>query len=518
MPPQPLSALLPHTDAPSRSGDADPLIAAVRQDSRQIAPGDCFVAVPGFRVDGHDYIADALSNGAAAVVVQSDRRPQWAPQLSDAAIPVIEVDDARRALADLAAAWHDFPARKLTIVGVTGTDGKTTTTYFIHAMLQAAGHRTGLINGVEFQIGGNWTRNDSGETTPEADNIQAALAQMVERRDTHAVLEVSSHGLALHRVRHTNPAVAVFTGLSDDHLDFHRTRDAYLDAKLDLFRSLDDRPNHPPDAPIAAIVRAEDPLRDTIAAAHHQLTRHVTAIADPPVAADVSVAALSRSPTATDVRVVTPSGALGARLPLPGDYNLGNLALAAGAAWTLGAGPVPIQRAVANLRPVPGRMETIDEGQPFDIIVDAAATAPALELAISALKHNLTGRLILVFGAAGERDPARRSGMGAVAARLADISVVTSENPRSEDPAAIVREIADAMREHGAADRLREQPDRRAAIRAALSDAQPGDLVLIAGKGAEPTLIYPDRVEDWDDRRVAREEIQRLLSPDDASA
>ncbi len=485
-------------------------VSGVGQDSRTVGAGGCFTAIPGFSVDGHQYLASAIAAGAAAVVVQADRRAVWEPLLEHAAeVAVIEVEDSRTALADLSAAWHDFPARKLTVVGVTGTDGKTTTAHLSHALLSAAGHRTGLISGVEFNVGGEWSTNESGETTPEADVIQARLAEMAAAGQTHAVIEASSHGLELQRVRGCEFDLAVFTGLSDDHLDFHGTRERYLEAKLRLFRALDDAQPVARPRPRFAVVRAEDPLRGTIAAAHRQPT--ISAASTAGGGGDVSVQPLSQDAAGAELRVVTPAGALAARLPLPGDYNLGNAALAVGAAWALGAGPAALQRGFAEARPVPGRMQSIDAGQPFGVIVDAAATGPALRAALDALRPHVGGRLLLVFGAAGDRDPARRTAMGAAAAALADLSFITSENPRSEDPAAIVAEIAAAMRGAGAGDRFVEQPDRRAAIRLAFAEARPDDLVLIAGKGAERSLIFADRSEPWDDRAAAREELQRLL-------
>ncbi|MDE2746956.1 MAG: UDP-N-acetylmuramoyl-L-alanyl-D-glutamate--2,6-diaminopimelate ligase [Chloroflexota bacterium] len=477
-------------------------VSAVTQDSRTVAPGAAFVAIPGFSVDGHQYLETAVANGAAALVVQDDRRQLWQP-VADVHpdLAIVSVDNTRAALPQIAAAFHDFPARKLTVVGVTGTDGKTTTTYLIHAMLTASGHRAGLLNGVEFHVGGEWSRNESGETTPEADVIQAKLAEMVAAGDTLAVLEVSSHALELHRADQLNTQVAVFTGLSDDHLDFHGSRESYLNAKLKLFLSLDDHPDG------RAVVRAEDPLRSTIEGSHRRQT--VIATATPDTVADVSVIASAQDARGSDVRVVTPAGALGARLPMPGEYNLGNAALAAGAAWSLGVGPVAMQAALSSLRPIPGRMESIDEGQPFTVIVDAAATGPALDLALQTLKPHVSGRLILVFGVAGERDPIRKSSMAAAAAQYADHSVITNENPRSEDPIEMVDELASHFVEAGG-DSFDQQPARRQAITRALSIAGPDDLVLIAGKGAEPTLIYADRVESWDDRVVARELLNSL--------
>ena len=493
----------------------DTAVSGVTQDSRAVSPGGLFVAMPGFSVDGHSYLQSAVANGAAALVVQADRQAVWQPvAVAHPDIAVVSVDDTRAALPQIAAAFHDYPARKLTVVGVTGTDGKSTTTYLTHAMLSAAGHPTGLINGVEFHIGGEWSRNETGETTPEADIIQARLAEMVAAGDTHAVLEVSSHALELHRADQINAQVAVFTGLSDDHLDFHETRERYLAAKLMLFESLDGhnsvvRAQAGISLPPSAVVRAEDPLRSTIEASHSQQT--VISTATPDTVSDVSVLASSQDARGSDIRVVTPAGALGARLPMPGDYNLGNAALAAGAAWSLGVGPVAMQTAINNLRPVPGRMESIDAGQPFTVIVDAAATGPALDLALQTLKPHVEGRLILVFGVAGERDPIRKSGMATAASKHADHTVITNENPRSEDPVEMVEEIASHFVASGGHS-FDRQPDRHEAIRRGLAIAQPDDLVLIAGKGAEPTMIYADRVEAWDDRAVVRTLVAELLS------
>ncbi len=512
-------------DLPTSSEDPsslDMVITGVTQDSRAVQPGNAFVAIPGFSVDGHLYLNDAITEGAAALIVQADRRQIWQP-IAEAHpdIAFISVDDTRAALPEIAAAFHDFPARKLTVVGVTGTDGKSTTTYLIHAMLTAAGRQAGLINGVEFHIGGEWTRNETGETTPEADIIQAKLAEMVAAGDTHAVLEVSSHALELHRADQINAQVAVFTGLSDDHLDFHQTREQYLAAKLKLFQSLDHHQSVMP-APTSvipaqagnsprpiAVVSAEDEWRETIVSAHHQATTIVTATPD--TKAEVSIIPSSLDATGSDVRVVTPAGALAARLPLPGDYNLGNAALAAGAAWSLGVGPIAIQAALNNLRPVPGRMESIDAGQSFTVIVDAAATGPALDLALQTLKPHTVGRLILVFGVAGERDPVRKSSMARAAVTYADHTVITNENPRSEDPVEMVEEIAQHLVAAGGQS-FDKEPDRRQAIERAISLAQSGDLVLIAGKGAEPTMIYADRIEAWDDRVVARDLLRGLIS------
>ena len=507
---KPLAHVLQAVQPLAVHGDADRPVAAVGQDSRRVGPGACFVAVPGFTVDGHDFLPQAIAAGATTLVVQEDRRAHWEPLLGSADRTIVVLPDTRAGLSALAAAFHDFPARKLTVVGVTGTDGKSTTCYLTAAMLEAAGHRTGMIGGVQFKIGDEWRMNALTETSPEADLTQGLLAEMVAAGCTHAVVESTSHGLALHRLDHCEFDVGVFTGLSDDHLDFHGTRAEYLDAKLNLFRFLDTAA----DKGVAkrAVVRVDDPHRDAIAAATGAglVTVDVSGGAGQP--ADISISDLDLRADGSRFRLATPAGALTVELALPARFNVGNAVLAAGAAYALGVGPVALQAALRDMPGVPGRMERIDAGQPFTVVVDAAATTDAFRRVLESVRPLTEGRLIVVFGVAGERDPGRRDGMGAAAAEFADFAVLTSENPRSEDPAAIVRDIAAAMQREGkqsGAD-FEEEPDRRAAIARAFRLAEAGDYVLIAGKGAEQSLIYADHEEPWDDRRVARELLASL--------
>ena len=516
---QPLSHVLQATPPLALHGETDIPVTLVTQDSRRVTPGACFVAVPGFTVDGHDFLPQAIAAGATTLAVQSDRRPHWqplldAPRPTNEALTIVEFDDTRAALSGLAAAFHDFPARKLTVVGVTGTDGKSTTCYLTSSLLEAAGHSTGLIGGVQFKIAREWRMNTITETSPEADLTQALLAEMVDAGCTHAVIESTSHGLALHRLDHCEFDVGVFTGLSDDHLDFHRTRERYLDAKLNLFRFLDTAPvkDFRTGLPKYAVLLGNDPHRQAVAAAAgaaHLVTAGPLPDGDVPGADDstgddVSCSDLDLRPDGSRFRLVTPSGALAVQLALPARFNVANALLAAGAAWALDVGPVAMQRGLRALLGVPGRMEPIDEGQPFAVVVDAAATTAAFRLVLQSVRPLVEGRLIVVFGVAGERDPSRREGMGAAAAEFADFTVLTSENPRSEDPAAIVRDIAAAMERAGkrAGRHFQEQPDRRAAIARAFEIAGPGDYVLIAGKGAEQSLIFADHQQPWDDRTV----------------
>lgn len=501
-----LSELLAGTRVAGREGGtADVSVSLVTQDSREVTAGAMFVAVPGFHVDGHDFVAAAVASGAVAVVVQSDRRAQWEGVVSDE-VAVVEVADTRAALADLSAAFHGYPARDLRVIGVTGTDGKSTTCYMLSSILEAAGRRTGMIGGVEFKVGDDWRPNTITQTSPEAPLVQSLLAEMVADGVTDAVVESTSHGLALHRLDHCEYDVAVFTGLSDDHLDFHETREAYFAAKLRLFTALDGAVDKEGDkgVPKRAVIHGDDPYLEAISGGTSAGLVRVGFEKD---GLDVSVSDLSLRAEGSVFRLATPSGALDVSLALPGRFNVHNALLAAGAAQALGVGIIPIVTGLSALRGVPGRMERIEAGQPFSVVVDAAATTDAFRTVLASIRPLVEGRLIVVFGCAGERDPARRTGMGAVAAEFADLSVLTSENPRSEDPAAIVRAIAVAMEAAGSVSGrdFEALPDRREAIARAFGVAEAGDYVLIAGKGAEQTLITGADVEPWDDRDVARE-------------
>ena len=488
-----LPQLSAHTTRHGAGLDAP--LTGVTQDSRQVAEGGAFVAVPGFSVDGHTFLAEARATGAALLVVQHDKRDIWQPLLDDG-VALLELPDTRLALSALAAAYHDFPARKLTVTGVTGTDGKTTTTYLLRSILEAAGHPSGLIGGVQFKVGDEWRWNQITQTSPEADLIQALLAEVVEAGQTHVAVEASSHGLALHRLDYCDFDVAVFTGLSDEHLDFHGTREAYLDAKLDLFRALGDGG--------AGVVFADEPQLDAISAASKA---PLTRVSFENSGADVSLSDIQISAAGSTFRVTTPAGAFGTQIQLPARFNLRNALAAAGAAYVLGCPITAIADGLRSVEGVPGRMERIDAGQPFGVIVDAAATEAALRTVLESVRPLVEGRLIVIFGCAGERDIARGEGMGRVAAELADLSIVTNENPRSADPVELVATIARAMQSNGASEPtdFEQQPERRAAIARGFELAQPADLVLIAGKGAEQTMIYARRTDPWDDRWVARE-------------
>ena len=481
--------------ATRHGADFDAPLTGLTQDSRQVTTGGAFVSVPGFSVDGHAFLAEARAAGAVLLVVQSDKREIWQALLDDR-VALLELPDTRVALPALAAAYHDFPGRKLTVTGVTGTDGKTTTTYLLRSILEAAGHPSGLLGGVQFKVGDEWHWNQITQTSPEADLVQALLAEMVDAGQTHLVMEATSHGLALYRLDYCDFDVAVFTGLSDDHLDFHGTREAYLDAKLDLFRALGERG--------AGVVFDDEPQLDAITAASKA---PLTRVSFENSGGEVSLSDIQSNAAGSTFRVATPAGAYGTEIHLPARFNLRNALSAAGAAYVLGCSITAIADGLRSVAGVPGRMERIDAGQTFGVIVDAAATEAALRIALESVKPLVEGRLIVVFGCAGERDIARGEGMGRVAAELADLSIVTNENPRSADPVELVESIARAMQSSGVSEPtdFEQQPERRAAIARGFELAQPDDLVLIAGKGAEQTMIYADHTEPWDDRRVARE-------------
>jgi UDP-N-acetylmuramoyl-L-alanyl-D-glutamate--2,6-diaminopimelate ligase len=394
------------------------------------------------------------------------------------------------------------------VVGVTGTDGKTTTVHLTAHVLEATGRPTGFLSSASFLTRpGDPRRNDSHMTTLEAPFIQEQLAAMVSAGLSFAVIEASSHGLALHRVDACAFDVAVFTTLSRDHLDFHQTMDAYRDAKGMLFRMLDDSR---PKAGIekAAIVNADDDASEYFL--HQTRTPPMTyGIRN---AADVRAEQIQAEGLESRFLLTTSSGSAPVRCPLAGLYNIYNCLAASAVSLSQGAAISDIVYGLESFAGVPGHLEAVDEGQPFRVVLDIASTEQALRRVLETLKPVTSGKLIVVFGCAGERDTARRAGMGRVAGQLADMIVLTNEDPRSEDPLAIIEEIALAVRASGreeGRDYLKV-PDRAEALAAAFARAGPGDTVLLAGKGAEPSIVLGDREIPWDEATVARDVLRRL--------
>jgi len=494
------------------SGELPAEVRAIRFDSRAVERGDLFVCVAGERADGHRFAAAAVEAGAVALVAQQG----MGEGLEALGVPVVRVADTRRVLSSVAAAHEGFPARKLTVIGVTGTDGKSTTSFLTLAALQAAGAKVGLLTTIECRVRDRVIPNPTRLTTQEAPVVQALLAEMVEVGCTHAIVEATSHGLALHRLDDCEFDVAIYTNLSEDHLDFHGTMEAYRAAKGRLFQMLDE--------PTTKKVR-----RHAVINCDDRNWRYFAGLTQ----ANVVTYAI-QNPNA-DVRasdmMLWPDGAtfvlestdpdddgIEASIQLPGDFNVANATAAITAVSALGLSPYAAASGVAQSKGVPGRMERI-EGAPFEVIVDYAHTPEALDQVLTMLRPLVDGRLIVVFGCAGERARDRRTGLGSVAARLADYTVLTDEDPRSEPPEAIINEIAEAMLHAGATEgtSFERLPGRRAAVARAIELGAAGDFVLIAGKGHESTIEWADHAEPWDDRAAARDAILERFGPPERS-
>lgn len=454
---------------------------AYRSDS--VRQGDAFFCISGFRHDGHAFAGDAEARGASALVCAH-------PVV--AGIPVFVVPDVRHALAIAASRFFGEPSRGLDVVGITGTNGKTTTTYLLDSILRADGRTTGLIGTVETRVAGQ--RLPSARTTPESADLQRLFAGMRDQGVRGVAMEVSSHAIDLHRVDGASFAVAAFTNLTQDHLDYHSTLEEYWSVKRRLFTELEVS---------ARVINIDDPRGLELASeVAEPLTvgRHERA----------AVRALHEEPgpRSTVFTLATPQGSVRIELPLAGAYNVSNALVAAGSALALGIGLDTIARGLGDAPQVPGRLEAIDEGQPFAVLVDYAHTPDSLAKAVAAVRAVTPGRVITVFGCGGDRDPEKRPLMGRAAGEGSDAVIVTSDNPRSEDPVGIILAVEDGLRAVAAGYRV--EVDRRSAIREALAMARTGDAVLIAGKGHEDYQIFADRTIHFDDREVAREELRAL--------
>ena len=465
----------------SPAGDVE--IAALAYDDRAVAPGTLFFCVPGFTRDGHDFAADAVARGAVALVVE---RPLGL------AVPEVVVESARAEMAPAAARFHGDPTAQLDVVGVTGTNGKTTTAFLVRALLEAGGRQCGLLGTVTSVVGGE--ERPVTRTTAEAIELQADFRAMVEGGDVACAMEVSSHALALHRADAIHFAVAVFTNLTQDHLDFHATMEDYFAAKRTLFEM----------RPRVAVVNVDDAYGRRLAeglpdAITYALERE----------ADYRAVELESGFGGSRFRASTPDGEVELRTALPARFNVANALAAVAAVRALGVPFDVVVDALPAAGRVPGRFEPVDAGQPFAVLVDYAHTPDSLENVLRAARELADGRLWCVFGCGGDRDRGKRPLMGAIAARLADRAIVTSDNPRSEDPAAIVREIVAGI-DGDAGAGVAVELDRRRAIAAAVAEAREGDVVVIAGKGHEQgqELAGGERLP-FDDVAVAREALER---------
>jgi UDP-N-acetylmuramoyl-L-alanyl-D-glutamate--2,6-diaminopimelate ligase len=444
-----------------------------------------FFAIPGYATDGHRYLAAACDAGAVACVVE---RFDEAPARDDCAF--ICVPNARRALALCSAAFYDWPGHALTMVGVTGTNGKTTTTFLVEAILREAGRHPGLIGTIQVKLGDEV--RDARNTTPESLDLQALLAEMRGRGLDSVAMEVSSHALVLERVGGVRFDVAVFTNLTQDHLDFHGDMPSYLAAKQLLFSGL---------APSAwAVINADDEAGAEMA----RVTEASILTYGIDGEADVRAIDVRHAANGTRLHLVTPRGEADLQLGLAGRFNVYNALAGCGAALALGVPLADVVRALERVPPVRGRFETVHEGQAFGVIVDYAHTPDGLENILRSAREITPGRLLVVFGCGGDRDRTKRPKMGALASALADVAFVTSDNPRSEDPQAILDDIVAGM-----GPERRVIADRREAIEAALAAAAPGDSVVIAGKGHETYQILKNETIHFDDVEVARGWLRR---------
>ncbi|MGN6215660.1 MAG: UDP-N-acetylmuramoyl-L-alanyl-D-glutamate--2,6-diaminopimelate ligase [Solirubrobacterales bacterium] len=463
-------------------GDASVGIAELAYDSRKVEPGTLFFCVVGEKADGHRFAPRAVEDGAAALVVERE--------MTALAVPQVVVPSSRAAMAPVAARFWGDPTGELRVVGVTGTNGKTTTAFLVREILEAASYPCGLLGTVKQVVGG--VEKEVVRTTPEAIELQATFRQMLAGGDEACAMEVSSHALALHRADAIHFEVAIFTNLTQDHLDFHTDMEDYFLAKRKLFET----------GPKTAIVNVDDPYGRRLAEEFECVTFSAEGAEADYSARDVEFDAAGASFSVAEMRL---------RTGLPGHFNVANALGAFAAAEAMGVGAEIAAAGLAKAGRVPGRFEPIDEGQGFAVLVDYAHTPDSLENVLRAARRLTEGRLISVFGAGGDRDRDKRPKMGRAGADLSDLTVITSDNPRSEDPEAIVAEVAAGAEGAG---ELEVVIDRRAAIALALGRAAPGDTVVIAGKGHEQGQEFENgRKIPFDDREVAREELWKLGSP-----
>lgn len=484
-------------------------VRSVTADSRAVREGTLFVAIPGDRADGHAFVPDAVRSGAAAVVVEHP--------LPDIAVPQLVVTSSRRALAEAAAWWFDDPSRQLAVIGITGTDGKTTTSQLAAAALESAGIPAGLIGTVATQVGGLHEMNLDHSTTPESPLLQRSLRAMVDAGDRAAILETTSHGLAMERVAAIDYDVAILTNLTHEHLELHGSFEAYRAAKVSLFERLEVTSAHPAKTmvewPRTGIINADDPSAAAfIEATRAADARLLTYGANPH--ADVRLTDVVDSSDGIHVAYELEGHGAVVRLRLTGHFNAHNAlaVVALGHAMNLDAEAVRI--GLDGLVGVPGRMERVDQGQPFTVIVDYAHSPASLGLVLDELGPVAAARggsLITVFGSAGERDHDKRPMMGRIAAERCRIVIATDEDPRGEDRYAILADIANGARDATTQpEAFLQIADRSEAIRAALARARPGDIVVLTGKGHETTIEYADRKLAWNERSEAERALEEL--------
>lgn len=478
-------------------------ITGLAYDSRQVQPGGLFIAVPGTHTDGQRFLGDAAQRGAIVALGEALQDGISSP------IPYIEVADVRIALANLACAFYDYPSQHLCTIGVTGTDGKTTTSNLISIILETADLRNGLMTTANFRLNGQEWNNESRQSTLEALEIQQFLRRTLDTGATHAIVETTSHGLELQRVRGCQYDVGVVTNITHEHLDFHKTIENYRRAKARLFEMLDPTRKKDVATRPSAILNRDDESYEFL----KPYCR--VPILDYGVDTSASVRAVDIQLFASSsrFRAILPTGEIDIETRLVGRFNIGNCLAAIATTYSQGVQPADIAAGLATVTGVTGRMESIDEGQPFTVVIDYAHTPEGLEKVLATLRPLATGKLMVVFGSAGERDRQKRPIMGRIAAQMADFFVITDEDPREEDSMSIIQEIArgaEAVGKRQGHDFLCIV-DRTEAIATTFARARSGDAILLAGKGHEQCIIIGREKLPWDDRQVAREALQKLL-------
>ena len=487
-----LKQLLKGLSVLSVEGGLDCEVTGIAYDSRRVTPGMVFVAIPGQKTDGHEFIETAIERGATAIVCE--RESVLAQRTAR-----IKVADVREALARLAISYYGNPSSKLRVIGVTGTNGKTTVSFLVKAILEAAGIKTGLMGTVRYEIGDRVI--PAQRTTPESLEVQQMMAQMVRAGCQACVMEVSSHALEQKRVLGVEFDVSIFTNLTRDHLDFHGTMENYFAAKQKLFAAPARQKKK-----TAAVINIDD---DFGARLSGQTNVEVELTYGLQKAARLRAAKIQLGGEGSKFTIEAPERSFACRLPLIGRHNIYNALAAAGAGLALGVEVPHLQAALNAITPVPGRLESVAAGQPFGVFVDYAHTDDALKNVLSTLREITTGRVLVAFGCGGNRDAGKRAKMGKIAAELADFTIITSDNPRKERPEKIAAQVEEGFREVRR-DQYRVELDRRRAIQQILGEARKGDTVLIAGKGHETYQEFDDTVVPFDDRAHAREALEAL--------
>lgn len=474
-------------------GEPTTAIGGISVDSRRVKPGDLFICVPGFTADGHDFAPQAVERGAVALLVE---------RFLPISVPQIRVADARRAMAIVADRYFRRPTRQLRLLGVTGTNGKTTVTYLLEKIFADAGCKTGLVGTIRHKVGDEWI--PSRNTTPDVWELQDMFRRMADAGTDYAVMEVSSHALALGRVRGCFFRTAIFTNLSRDHLDFHRSMDDYLYAKSLLFAGLG---NGYGDEPQFAVINADDPASERLS----QVTAHPVVTYGVRKPADVRAQNVVLRPDGTEMEIETFRGSARLRLQLVGLFNVYNVLAATAAALLEGLDLEQIRRSLEQMGGVPGRFERVTDGGDIHVIVDYAHTPDSLKNVLQAIRGFAEGRLFCVVGCGGDRDRGKRPQMAQVAVEYSDLAIFTSDNPRSEDPRQILADMEAGVQDKKG--RWISLVDRRKAIFEAIRRAAAGDTVLIAGKGHETYQIVGQKTLPFDDREVAKEALRMRRKP-----